>query len=585
MTKEDLISVRGPVKNWNARQTSVLSYSVFVSHDGLKEKKELKSRDPSVLQSKLDQQVQKWDEKYQALLERRAKQRNAEQAETDTQEAARVLEECECLLQATLDVDDAVDWSHLRTHPEFRQSKGSLNKVKYNGQGEPVKFDSYREPSIPEESDPEFRSGVQWYHKLIPGLAAEKEEEAVGRWKKAMSAYESEVSRVKEKNDDLRIRFEDERTKYFHARDKYDLENSRKDKVIAELEESWRKGDPEAIHEHSEMVLNNSKYPDWVNVDFELGYRPDERMLVLNYELPSPDSVPTLKEVRYVKTRDEFVEKHITEAQKKALYDRICYQIALRTLHEIWEADEPDNIQGIVFNGFVTAIDKATGIEGRSCILSVQAWKEEFLAIKLELVDPKECFRRLKGVSASSLAAVQAVPPKIKLDFEDSRFVESREVVGGVDEGTNLAAMHWEEFEHLIREIFANEFSGPGAEVKVTKGSRDGGVDAIALDPDPIRGGKIVIQAKRYTNTVGVSAVRDLYGTVVNENANRGILVTTSHYGPDAYQFADGKNLTLIDGGGLLDLLAKHGQKASIDIKAARLLLSDMDLPRCSGHA
>ena len=70
MTKEDLISVRGPVKNWNARQTSVLSYSVFVSHDGLKEKKELKSRDPSVLQSKLDQQVQKWDEKYQALLER-----------------------------------------------------------------------------------------------------------------------------------------------------------------------------------------------------------------------------------------------------------------------------------------------------------------------------------------------------------------------------------------------------------------------------------------------------------------------------------------------------------------------------------
>ena len=84
---------------------------------------------------------------------------------------------------------------------------------------------------------------------------------------------------------------------------------------------------------------------------------------------------------------------------------------------------------------------------------------------------------------------------------------------------------------------------------------------------------------------MGVSAVRDLYGTVVNENANRGILVTTSHYGPDAYQFADGKNLTLIDGGGLLDLLAKHGQKASIDIKAARLLLSDMDLPRCSGHA
>ena len=77
--------------------------------------------------------------------------------------------------------------------------------------------------------------------------------------------------------------------------------------------------------------------------------------------------------------------------------------------------------------------------------------------------------------------------------------------------------------------------------VKITQASRDGGVDAIAFDPDPIRGGKIVIQAKRYTNVVSVSAVRDLYGTVVNEGATKGILVTTSGYGHDAYDFAKGK--------------------------------------------
>jgi restriction system protein len=73
--------------------------------------------------------------------------------------------------------------------------------------------------------------------------------------------------------------------------------------------------------------------------------------------------------------------------------------------------------------------------------------------------------------------------------------------------------------------------------VRITRASRDGGVDAIAFDPDPIRGGKIVIQAKRYTNPVGVSAVRDLFGTVHNEGATKGILVTTSDYGPDAYEF------------------------------------------------
>ena len=94
----------------------------------------------------------------------------------------------------------------------------------------------------------------------------------------------------------------------------------------------------------------------------------------------------------------------------------------------------------------------------------------------------------------------------------------------------------------------------------------------MAFDPDPIRGGKIVIQSKRYTNVVGVSAVRDLYGTVMNEGATKGILVTTSHYGNDAYEFAKGKPITLLDGNNLLSLLEKHGYNARIDIIEAKQL-------------
>src|SRR3546814_10943818 len=98
--------------------------------------------------------------------------------------------------------------------------------------------------------------------------------------------------------------------------------------------------------------------------------------------------------------------------------------------------------------------------------------------------------------------------------------------------------MEWGDFEHLVRELFEKEFATRGGEVKITQASADGGVDAVAFDPDPITGGKIVIQAKRYTHTVGVSAVRDLYGTIQHESASRGILITTADYGPDAYQFA-----------------------------------------------
>ena len=138
-----------------------------------------------------------------------------------------------------------------------------------------------------------------------------------------------------------------------------------------------------------------------------------------------------------------------------------------------------------------------------------------------------------------------------------------------------IAAMDWEDFEHLIREIFEKEFSQDGGEVKVTQSSRDGGVDAVAFDPDPIRGGKIVIQAKRYTNVVGVSAVRDLYGTVIKEGATKGILVTTADYGADAYDFAKEKPLTLLNGSNLLHLLERHGHKAKIDLKEAKLILEE----------
>ena len=100
-------------------------------------------------------------------------------------------------------------------------------------------------------------------------------------------------------------------------------------------------------------------------------------------------------------------------------------------------------------------------------------------------------------------------------------------------------------------------------------------MDAIAFDTDPIRGGKFVIQAKRYTNVVEVSAVRDLYGTVLNEGANRGILVTTSTYGADAYEFAKDKPITLLSGNELLYLLSKHGYNFRIDLVEAKRLLKE----------
>ncbi len=318
------------------------------------------------------------------------------------------------------------------------------------------------------------------------------------------------------------------------------------------------------------MVLSRSSYPDWMPQEFDVSYNPETFTLLVSYSLPSVDMLPRRREVTYVQSRDEFVEKQLTDSQINKLYDGLLYQIVLRTVHELFEADQAEAIKSIVFNGNVTSIDRSTGLAATACILSLQTMRDEFLRINLANVDPKACFKTLKGVGSSKLHSLTPVAPIMELRREDGRFVSAREVASTLDDTVNLAAMDWEDFEHLIREIFQAEFSSGGGEVKVTQASRDGGVDAIAFDPDPIRGGKIVIQAKRYSNTVGVAAVRDLYGTVLNEGATKGILVTTSDYGPDAYGFAKDKPLVLMSGANLLHLLERHGYRAQIDLKEAK---------------
>ncbi|MEH7098409.1 restriction endonuclease [Neobacillus vireti] len=151
--------------------------------------------------------------------------------------------------------------------------------------------------------------------------------------------------------------------------------------------------------------------------------------------------------------------------------------------------------------------------------------KKRSFSLNLEKVVPKDCFRNLKGLNAGALYQLAPVRPIMELNRDDKRFVESKEILAEINSIPNLAAMPWEDFEHLVRELFEKYFATVGAEVKVTKASRDGGIDAVAFDPDPIRGGKFIIQAKRYNQVVPISAVRELNGIKGDEGAVKGIIV------------------------------------------------------------
>lgn len=325
---------------------------------------------------------------------------------------------------------------------------------------------------------------------------------------------------------------------------------------VDEFESSYRSKEPDAVVAYNEMVLARSEYPaEGFPQKFRVAYNSESSELVVEYDLPEVQVIPSETEYRYVKTRDSIESKSRKPPEIKQLYQDIVAAIALRTLHEVFEADQADALIMATFNGMVDTHEPSSGREIRVPLVSVRTSKQDFLGLRLDKVDKVACLRNMGAQVSNRPDELQAVKPIIEFNMVDKRFIEQGDALSSLENRPNLMDMTPAEFEVLV----SNLFGKMGLDTKLTRSSRDGGVDAVAFDTRPIVGGKVVIQAKRYRDTVSVSAVRDLYGTMLNEGANKGILVCTSGYGADAYNFSKDKPIELIDGGGLLYLLREHG--------------------------
>lgn len=112
-----------------------------------------------------------------------------------------------------------------------------------------------------------------------------------------------------------------------------------------------------------------------------------------------------------------------------------------------------------------------------------------------------------------------------------------------------LDGISWQEFEILVGEAFRLQ----GYQVAETGGAGpDGGVDLVLR-----KGGeKFLVQCKQWKAfTVGVTIVRELYGVMAANGAAGGFVVTSGRFTDEAKTFAQGRNVTLIDGPALLKLI------------------------------
>jgi restriction system protein len=99
--------------------------------------------------------------------------------------------------------------------------------------------------------------------------------------------------------------------------------------------------------------------------------------------------------------------------------------------------------------------------------------------------------------------------------------------------------MDGHDFEHYLAPLFERL----GYRAEVTKGSGDFGADLILRK----KGKKYVVQAKRYSGSIGVSAVQEVVGALGYYKAHGAMVVTNNYFTPAAEELAKHNRVQLID--------------------------------------
>lgn len=113
-------------------------------------------------------------------------------------------------------------------------------------------------------------------------------------------------------------------------------------------------------------------------------------------------------------------------------------------------------------------------------------------------------------------------------------------------------------FEQMVVKLLERMGYG-GYDSSVTQPSKDGGIDGI-INEDKLGFGKIYIQAKKWdiSQTIGRPEIQKFAGALHENNASKGLFITTAKFSSDARDSAKKNNIILVDGEKLASLMIEY---------------------------
>jgi restriction system protein len=344
----------------------------------------------------------------QKAAEREAKRLHDEamlaQAEAMNAQLEETYDEIDSILAATLSTDDFVDVESLReiaVYPEFTRSDLETP----NPQPDPIiapPEPQYIEPDAPKGLGAVF--GGKKKH-------AEHEAQAIALHATALEEWQAQVATIPTQQlaqmqehqsaEERREKALNEARRLYQAEcDKRDLAAATANESLDELIVGLAENREASIQDYVGIVLGNSVYPERFQVDHEFAFDSTARELTLTVIVPPPGDLPTEKIFRYVKASDEISSTTLPKRDQKDRYADAVYQVGLRSLHEVFEADRDARIQTIALTVASEGLDPATGLQKRTDLVAVAADRESFTTFDLANIVPLATLQHL-GASIS----------------------------------------------------------------------------------------------------------------------------------------------------------------------------------------
>lgn len=194
-------------------------------------------------------------------------------------------------------------------------------------------------------------------------------------------------------------------------------------------------GGADAFAAALDLAVAQSRSNHDVLVGVTTRFHSESRELVVDCELPRQDIVPTVVAYRYRPREGDFRAEPRKDAEIRTIYRELVARTTLRVVAEVFYAAPPPLVDSVVFNGFVSARDRATGQPVRPCVVSLVATREAMEGLLLDEpeLDPVLCLGHLHAIVSPHPYDLEAVKPVTYFDPTRYKLLDEIAAVSGLD--------------------------------------------------------------------------------------------------------------------------------------------------------